>query len=56
MTFKDYYQFSLKGVVSGDSFNHSISNGISDLKRVLIVLFLSTLNCNVYIFDDGLPQ
>jgi hypothetical protein len=28
ITFDDYYQFILKGVASGESFNHLVSNGI----------------------------
>ena len=56
ITFNDYYQFSLKGIGSGESFNHLVSNGISNLKSVLIVPLLSSLNNNVNVFDDGLPQ
>ena len=56
ITYNDYYQFSLKGVASGDTFNHLVSNGISNLKACLIVPFLSSLNNNVNVFDDGLPQ
>ncbi len=71
LTFNDYYQFSLKGVASGESFNHLVSNSISNLKSILIVPLLSTvnntktvndvtinfgLNNNVNVFDDGLPQ
>jgi len=43
-------------VVSGESFNHMVSNGISNLKAVLIVPLQATRNNNVNIFDDGLPQ
>jgi hypothetical protein len=56
ITFNDYYQFSLKGVGSGETFNHLVSNGISNLKSCLIVPLLSSLNNNVNVFDDGLPQ
>jgi hypothetical protein len=56
ITCNDYYQFSLKGVGSGETFNHLISNGIANLKACLIVPFLSSLNNNVNVFDDGLPQ
>jgi hypothetical protein len=63
ISYYDYYQFTLKGVVATESFNHLVSNGISNLKAVLIVPLLSTLandgagiNNNVNIFDDGLPQ
>ena len=59
ISYYDYYQFTLKGVTGGDtpaSFNHLVSNGISNLKAVLIVPLLSALNNNVNIFDDGLPQ
>jgi hypothetical protein len=56
ITYNDYYQFSLKGVASGDTFNHLVSNGISNLKACLIVPFVSSLNNNVNVFDDGLPQ
>jgi len=56
ITYNDYYQFSLKGVAAGDTFNHLVSNGIANLKACLIVPFLSSLNNNVNVFDDGLPQ
>jgi hypothetical protein len=56
ITYNDYYQFSLKGVAAGDTFNHLVSNGISNLKACLIVPMLSSLNNNVNVFDDGLPQ
>jgi hypothetical protein len=56
ITFNDYYQFSLKGVDANGTFNHLVSNGISNLKSVLIVPLLSSLNNNVNVFDDGLPQ
>ena len=56
ITFNDYYQFSLKGVGSGESFNHLVSNRISNLKSCLIVPLLNSLNNNVNVFDDGLPQ
>jgi hypothetical protein len=56
ITYNDYYQFSLKGIPSGDTFNHLVSNGIANLKVCLIVPMLSSLNNNVNVFDDGLPQ
>jgi hypothetical protein len=56
ITYNDYYQFSLKGVAAGGTFNHLVSNGISNLKACLIVPMLSSLNNNVNVFDDGLPQ
>ena len=59
ISYYDYYQFTLKGVTGGDnptSFNHLVSNGISNLKAVLIVPLLNELNNNVNIFDDGQPQ
>ena len=30
ITYNDYYQFSLKGVPAGDTFNHLVSNGIAN--------------------------
>jgi hypothetical protein len=39
MTFNDYYQFSLKGIASGDSFDHLVSNGLSNLKVASSFLF-----------------
>ena len=33
-----------------------VSNGISNLKSCLIVPLLNSLNNNVNVFDDGLPQ
>ncbi len=56
ISYFDYYQFSLKNIGSGESFNHLVSNGISNLKAVLIVPLLHSLNNNVNAFDDGLPQ
>ena len=56
VSYFDYYQFTLKNVASGESFNHLVSNGISNLKAVLIVPQLQSLNNNVNVFDDGLPQ
>jgi hypothetical protein len=56
ITYNDYYQFSLKGVPAGDTFNHLLSNGIANLKACLIVPMLNRLNNNVNVFDDGLPQ
>ena len=56
VSYFDYYQFSLKNIASGESFNHLVSNGISNLKAVLIVPMLNSLNNNVNDFDDGLPQ
>ena len=55
VSYHDYYQFSLKNVASGESFNHLVSNGISNLKAVLIIPHLNTLNNNVNLFDDGQP-
>lgn len=56
ISYFDYYQFSLKNIGSGESFNHLVSNGISNLKAVLIIPQLKSLNNNVNAFDDGLPQ
>jgi hypothetical protein len=58
ITYHDYYQFTLRNIVGGGngSFNHLVSNGISNLKAVLIIPQLSSLNNNVNVFDDGLPQ
>jgi len=58
VSYHDYYQFTLRNI-AGDgkvSFNHLISNAISNLKAVLIIPQLSSLNNNVNVFDDGLPQ
>ena len=43
-------------MASGESFNHLVSNGISNLKAVLIIPHLNTLNNNVNLFDDGQPH
>jgi len=56
VSYHDYYQFSLKNIAGGDSFNHLVSNAISNLKAVLIVPQPSNKNNNVNAFDDGLPQ
>ena len=56
ISYHDYYQYGLKNVASGESFNHLVSNGISNLKAVLIIPQLNSLNNNVNAFDDGLPQ
>ena len=47
ISYHDYYQFTLKNVGKGESFNHLVSNGISNLKAVLIVPQLNSLNNNV---------
>ena len=47
ISYFDYYQFTLKGIESGASFNHLVSNGISNLKAVLIIPQLNSLNNNV---------
>jgi hypothetical protein len=44
ISYFDYYQFTHKNIASGESFNHLVSNGISNLKAVFIVPFLSTTN------------
>jgi len=51
-----YHQFSLKNIAGNGTFNHLVSNGIANLKAVLIVPQLSSKNNNVNVFDDGLPQ
>lgn len=59
ISYYDFYQFTLKNVsgsATGGSFNHLVSNGISNLKAVLIVPLLNSLNNNVNLFDDGAPQ
>jgi hypothetical protein len=56
ISYLDYNQYGLKNVGSGESFNHLVSNGISNLKAVLIIPQLNLLNNNVNAFDDGLPQ
>jgi hypothetical protein len=56
ISYYDYYQFTLRSVAKSSSFNHLVSNGISNLKAVLIVPLLNALNNNENIFDDGLPQ
>ena len=55
-TYHDNYQITHKNVGSGDSFNHLVSNGISNLKAVLVIPQLISLNNIVNVFDDGLPQ
>ena len=44
ISYHDYYQFTLKNVASGESFNHLVSNGISNLEAVLIIPLLNKLN------------
>ena len=56
ISYHDYYQFTHKNIAGGESFNHLVSNGISNLKAVLIIPQLNSLNNNVNVFDDGLPQ
>ena len=58
ISYHDYYHFTLRNIAGGGdgSFNHLVSNGISNLKAVLIIPQLSSLNNNVNVFDDGLPQ
>jgi hypothetical protein len=47
VSYHDYCQFSLKNIACGESFNHLVSNGISNLKAVLIVPHLNSLNNNI---------
>jgi hypothetical protein len=56
ISYHDHYQFTLKNIAKDGSFNHLVSNGISNLKAVLIVPQLDSVNNNVNVFDDGLPQ
>ena len=56
ITYNDYYQFTLKGIGKDGSFNHLVSNGISNLKSVLVVPLLNSVNNNVNVFDDGRSQ
>jgi hypothetical protein len=56
VSYHDYYQFSLKNIASGESFNRLVSNCISNLKAVLIIPLLNTLNNNVNLFDYGQPH
>jgi len=45
VSYHDYYQFTLKNIAGGGdgSFNHLVSNGISNLKAVLIIPQLNSL-------------
>ena len=56
VSYYDYYQYTLKSIESGGTFNHLVSNAVSNLKACLIVPLSSSLNNNVNPFDDGLPQ
>ena len=56
VSYFDYYQFSLKIIASVESFNHLVSNGISNLKAVLIIPMLNSRSTNVNVFDDGFSQ
>jgi hypothetical protein len=56
ISYHDYYQFTHRNIAGGETFNHLVSNGISNLKAVLVIPQLSSLNNNVNVFDDGLPQ
>lgn len=62
ISYLDYYQFTLRNIGAGHTFNHLLSNGISNLKAILIVPLLSNTatntnnNNNSNVFDDGLPQ
>ena len=57
-SYHDYCRFTLKNIAGEGkgSFNHLVSNGISNLKAVLIIPQLSSLNDNVNVFYDGQPQ
>ena len=56
VSYYDYYQYTLKNIEAGGTFNHLVSNAVSNLKACLIVPLSNTLNNNVNPFDDGLPQ
>ena len=48
ISYHDYYQYGLKNIGSGESFNHLVSNGISNLKAVLIIPQLNSLKDRVW--------
>lgn len=54
--YHDFYQYTVKNIGAGETFNQLVSNGISNLKAVLLVPFHNALNNNANPFDDGLPQ
>lgn len=54
--YHDFYQYTIKNVGAGETFNQLVSNGISNLKSVLVVPFLHAENNFANPFDDGLPQ
>jgi len=56
ISYHDYYQFSFKNIGSGDSFNHLVSNAISNLKAVLIIPQLNSLSNNVNVLTMDYPN
>jgi hypothetical protein len=52
----DYYQFTIPDITAGDNFNKLVSNGIVNLKGVLIVPFTNDEKENEKLKMDGLPM
>lgn len=54
--YEDYYQYSIQNVASGQPLNKLLSNGVSNLKSVLVVPYSATQPENQGSFADGLPH
>ena len=46
IAYEDIYQYQVLGVANGGSFNNLLTNGIANLKSVLVVPFYSATNAN----------
>jgi hypothetical protein len=42
--YRDVFQYQFSGIAAGDNFNFLVSNGINNIKSVLVVPFISTKN------------
>lgn len=54
--YMDYYQYTINGVQAGETFNKLVSNGVSNLKAVLVVPMSATGRQHQSPLDDGRPQ
>ena len=52
----DYYQYTINDIGASSTFNKLVSNGVSNLKSVLIVPFTADDKENVSPIDSGLPK
>ena len=52
----DYYQYTINDIGASSTFNKLVSNGVSNLKSILIVPFTADKKENTSPIDSGLPK